>query len=272
MEDKQKYHKVLASWQTPFSKTTGQAWSELESKLSHETVVIKGFFGGAFSKVAALAAASVAVLIAVFFIADNAPMREVAAFRQETITLPDQSVMFLNAGSKAKFAESWKNERTVELEGQAFFDVQKGKKFIVKTPNGEVEVLGTSFDVFAREKSFRILCHTGKVKVTTSGATQVLEPGQMAVLAQNQLEKSAFDLQRPDWRSGEFYFNNEPLKGVLDEIARQFNVKINVSGIENRVFTGRFTNENLQEALETVCLPMGLKYSIEGAVVTVVSQ
>lgn len=267
MEEKEKYQKILASWETPFTKTSEQAWNDLEPKLSHETTVIKGVFGGVYRKVAFAAAASVALLLAVVFFLGNDSMREVTAFQQETITLPDNSTMRLNADSKAKFAQNWNNERVVELEGQAFFDVQKGKKFVVKTPQGEVQVLGTSFDVFSREKSFRILCYTGKVKVSSQGKSHEIVPGEMVELAQNNLKKSTFDVQRPDWRSGEFFFNNEPLKLVLDEIGRQFNVKINVSDIENRTFTGRFSNKNLQEALETVCLPMGLKYSIEGGVV-----
>lgn len=271
MEHSKKYRKILASWETPFSKTTEAAWNELEPKLTHDSVVVKGFFDNKRSKTALLAAASVALLLAVMFW-PSTTMREVASISQETIVLPDNSTMILNAHSKAKFAESWSVERKVELDGQAFFQVNKGEKFTVVTANGEVEVLGTSFDVSSREKSFRILCHTGKVKVTALSNSLVLLPGQSAEVKNDMLVQGSFDVEQSDWRKGEFSFKEEQLSNVFEEIERQFNVEIKANGIEDRFFTGRFTNKNLNEALETVCLPMGLKFKVEGNLVLISSK
>lgn len=49
---------------------------------------------------------------------------------------------------------------------------------------------------------------------------------------------------------------------MFDEIERQFNVKFATRERENRFFTGSFTNKDLEEALETVCIVMRLNYEI----------
>lgn len=243
----------------------------MEPKLNRETTVVKGVFNS--RKMSwAMVAASLALLLGILFWPASA-MREVMAMETQTVTLPDNSVMILNKQSVAKFQEQWSDEeRVIELQGQAFFQVQKGQKFVVKTDNGRVEVLGTSFDVYARDKSFRILCHTGKVKVSSGNSDLTIEPGQSAALQSNGLVLGGFNQAQPDWRNGEFYFNNRPLTEVFEELARQFDVKINAPGINNRFFTGRFNNKNLNEALETVCLPMGLNYSITGNIIIVSTE
>jgi transmembrane sensor len=269
VEETQKYRNILANWKAPFTKTTDEAWGELAPKLTEARVV-----GGEFNWTKALtwASAAVAIFLAVLFWPSSPAMQEITALHQQKVVLPDQSVLYLNAGSHAKFAEEWSDSREVELNGQGFFEVQPGSSFVVKTPQGQVEVLGTSFDVYTREQDFRVACYTGKVRVTASDAVKDIVPGQIAMLQENQLHISGFDVQRADWRSGNFYFTNEPLANVFNEIARQFNVTIETVGLPDRIFTGRFSNTNLNQALETICLPMELTYQIKGNVVVIQAQ
>ena len=64
----------------------------------------------------------------------------------KTITMPDKSVITLNADSRLSFVEgNWMNNRSVSLEGEAFFDVKKGTKFEVNSEVGKVTVLGYQF-------------------------------------------------------------------------------------------------------------------------------
>jgi transmembrane sensor len=270
VEETQKYRNVLANWKTPFTKTTDEAWDELAPKLTAESRVVDGGFN--WSKALTWASAAVALFLAVVFWPTSPAMTEFTAIHQEKIVLPDQSVLLLNAGSTAKFAQQWDDQRKVELTGQGFFEVQPGSSFVVETTHGQVQVLGTSFDVYARENDFRVACYTGKVRVTAGAADKEILPGQMVALNEKQLAISNFDVQRADWRSGEFYFTNEPLSNVFNEIARQFNVTIEAPGLPDRLFTGRFSNKNLNQTLETVCLPMELAFEIKGNVVVVRAQ
>ena len=208
----------------------------------------------------------IALLTTVYFY-HSTPSQIVANKGQHReYTLPDGSNVILNADSKISFSESgFAKQRTLNLAGEAFFSVQKGKPFVVKTKTGSVEVLGTTLDVYSRDNELSVSCLTGKVQVTANGQSLIIEPGEKADLVSGTLQKTTNiqTEQMAGWRSGEFHFENIPLISIFEEIERQFNVNITTKGIRNRFFTGSFSNKNLNEALETVCLPMHLDYEIK---------
>jgi len=184
---------------------------------------------------------------------------------QTSVTLPDGSQVSLNAGSKLAWNEKKFNKnRLVTLSGEAYFEIEKGGEFIIKTENGTVEILGTKLNVFSREKEFWVSCLTGKVGVEAGNTSQVILPGEMVELTSNGLEKTALNNvnQTAAWQEGIFYFDDKPLVSIFDEIERQFDVSIQFEGDVNRSITVSFTNKKLEEALDVVCIPMGLKYEV----------
>jgi ferric-dicitrate binding protein FerR (iron transport regulator) len=184
---------------------------------------------------------------------------------QTSVTLPDGSLVSLNSGSKLAWNEKKFNwNRMVSLSGEAYFEIEKGGEFIIKTENGTVEILGTKLNVFSREKEFWVSCLTGKVGVEAGNTSQVILPGEMVELTSNGLEKTALNNvnQTAAWQEGVFYFDDKPLVSIFDEIERQFDVSIQFKGDVNRSITVSFTNKKLEEALDVVCIPMGLKYEI----------
>lgn len=215
---------------------------------------------------AAASIALIALLTTVYFY-QSTPSQIVANKGQHLeYTLPDGSNVTVNADSKISFSESgFTKHRILKLEGEAFFSVQKGNPFVVKTQTGSVEVLGTKLNVYSRDNELSVSCLTGKVQVTANGKSVIIEPGEKADLVSGTLQKSTNIQtdQMAGWRSGEFHFDNIPLISIFEEIERQFNVKITTKGLENRFFTGSFSNKNLNEVLETVCLPMHLDYEIK---------
>jgi len=184
---------------------------------------------------------------------------------QTDYTLPDGSDVRLNSESRITFKKnSFGSERLVSFKGEAFFNVKKGGSFRIMTPNGDVKVLGTSFNVFSRNEIFKVSCSTGKVIVIVNNQSVVIEPGESAELTNGTL-KSFHDPRFKyvtGWINGEFYFENTPLNLVFDEIERQFSVKFVGKERKNEFFTGSFTNKDLDTALEIVCIPMGLEYEI----------
>jgi ferric-dicitrate binding protein FerR (iron transport regulator) len=181
------------------------------------------------------------------------------------VTLPDGSQVSLNAGSKLAWNEKKFNKnRLVTLSGEAYFEIEKGGEFIIKTENGTVEILGTKLNVFSREKEFWVSCLTGKVGVEAGNTSQVILPGEMVKLTSNGLEKTALNNvnQTAAWQEGIFYFDDKPLVSIFAEIERQFDVSIQFKGDANRSITASFTNKKLEEALDVVCIPMGLKYEV----------
>ena len=180
--------------------------------------------------------------------------------------LPDGSTVELNAGSTIKYYPlKWRFERKLKFEGEAYFEVEKGKKFEVESENGITQVVGTSFDIYARAKDYRVTCFTGKVKVVSNSNESVLlspnehveiENGEFVMNPDYKANKAI------DWKMGMFDFSGRPLMEVFSEIERQFGVSIQLQpGLSNRSFSGNFSkSENVEDALNNVCIPMQLKY------------
>lgn len=210
----------------------------------------------------------IALLTTIYFYQSPEQNQIVAAPKGQHIeyTLPDGSEMKVNADSKVCYSASgFAKKRVLELSGEVFFSVQKGKPFVVKTHLGTVEVLGTTLNVFARGKEFNVSCLTGKVKVTVGEQSVTILPGEKVEWVGGVLKKSNIGISESEagWVRGEFSFDNIPLISIFDEIERQFNVRITAKGIENRFYTGTFKNTNLTEVLEMVCSPMNLDYEIK---------
>jgi transmembrane sensor len=179
--------------------------------------------------------------------------------------LPDGSDVHLNADSRISWDKrDYKNNRHLSLDGEAFFNVSRGTPFTISATRGNIRVLGTSFNVYSRADAFKVSCLTGKVLVSSGGQSITIIPGESAELKGSDLI-SYSDTRitySAGWINGEFNFDNSPLYMVLNEIERQFNVKFIGQNFESRFFNGGFTNKDLKEALDIVCIPMGLNYEI----------
>ena len=179
--------------------------------------------------------------------------------------LPDGSVVYLNSGTTLQYnSRTWAERREVKLEGEAFFKVKRGSTFSVITSKSITSVLGTSFNVYARGAEVRVCCITGKVLVTSTcnGESKLLLPGNVTTVEENthvELRKANVDLEAK-WVDGKFYFQQARIERVLEEMERQYNVEIVYKGGSGRMYTGFFTNKNLLEALDLVCIPMQLHY------------
>ena len=213
-------------------------------------------------------AAGFAVLLALslWFWWKSQPRQLVAKVTERpTHILPDGSTARLNAGSRLTFVP-WNWDRTVEMEGESFFSVKPGKRFVVKTTWGNVTVLGTSFNVLARPPAyFAVDCYSGRVRVAAGDEELELTPGQRVRLdSVGQLrgeEFSLLDEQTAPWTVGVASFKEQPLPRVFAEMERQFGRPIRHQGLENRIYTGVFPHDDLNKALQLVCGPMGLQFS-----------
>jgi len=177
----------------------------------------------------------------------------------------DQSFVVLNDGSSLVYEEdNWSEERLVKLTGEAIFNVQKGKPFIVNTNSGKVEVLGTSFNVRAWSTNLNVECYEGSVRVRYANQEVILTAGESVNGISGKLrEKQTIQYEKPLWTTGSSRFRDEPVFSVLEELERQYDVKVNMPKI-NSPFNGDFQHDDLETALRKICLPMGLKWEIVG--------
>jgi ferric-dicitrate binding protein FerR (iron transport regulator) len=185
--------------------------------------------------------------------------------------LPDSSRVTLNAGTVIEHKQNgWNRKRVVKLKGEALFDVKKTKTdFVVLAGKHSVRVVGTRFNVYFRNNILDVKCISGSVEVVTeNNQKQLLNAGQGVRFEPEteSLREVRINTDRVEsWTMGEYYFSQSPLSLVFDEMERQFNMKIIARGFEpqKRIYTGYFSNHEVNAALYLVCTPMGLTYSID---------
>ena len=219
------------------------------------------------------AAFLVVLLSSVYFLFFNNTRSFATQIAQtEIVSLPDNSEVILNAASKLTLNEKkWADKRTLTLEGEAFFKVQKGQTFSVATSAGVIRVLGTQFNVKERKGYFEVNCYEGLVSVTYTNGTIKLAPGKTFRIINGSIQNvEDFNAKKPSWIQQESSFNRIPLDQVIAELERQYDIKIKAKGIDtSKLFTGSFTHNDKKIALEAVTIPLQLSYKIDGKTVII---
>lgn len=176
---------------------------------------------------------------------------------QLAFLLPDESEVILQTNASITYHKwFWNFERKLNLTGEAFFKVKKGKKFQVTNGLGTVEVLGTQFLVSDANERFEVICYEGSVKVSNSNNTKVLSPGDAIVFDENK--KAIFSTNKinfPIWVSNalEFSFVNSDLSQIIERLEKHYNIQIEKpSDVAINKFTGKLPKNNLQIALKIV--------------------
>lgn len=111
------------------------------------------------------------------------------AEQPKEVILPEGSKVILAKGARITFNKNWRDEgkRITKLQGKAYFSIKKrhfqGEKisFTVETPNIQVEVLGTEFNVNTDNNITQVVLNSGKVKLSTLGTNQqiTMKPGEV---------------------------------------------------------------------------------------------
>lgn len=243
------------AWEKLMEKTTG---TEIEPE--DKTILITQFF-----RWAGAVAAALAMIFAVYFFTRSQVISiSTQAGEKYTLYLPDSSMVILNAESQLAYdKDGWYDNRSLKLNGEAYFEVRKGERFTVNSQKGKVEVLGTKFNVKDRSGETEIACYEGKVRVSSQiGKTsrEITEGMGVKISAENRLSDFSFvSDDKPQWTDGKFLFNEAPFYLVIAELERQYSVKVEFPEISSS-YTGAFFDNDLKNALLLVCEPMGLTY------------
>jgi ferric-dicitrate binding protein FerR (iron transport regulator) len=196
------------------------------------------------------------------------------------VTLPDQSKVWMNSNSKLIYRNGENNTREVKLIGEAFFKVFKDKSrpFIVSASNIKVEVLGTAFNVKARQGSdiTETSLIEGSVKLTGAELSQdyVLKPNEKAIYS-NSLKRikiePADNEAETAWKDNKLQFKSERFADVVQRLEEWYGIKIisKCPAIENDLMSGSFKNESLETVLKTIAIQYKIQYNNQGDTVVV---
>ena len=183
--------------------------------------------------------------------------------------LQDGSIVYLAEHSTLTFPSRFnRKQRTVTLQGQAFFDIQYNpdKPFTVETETMKVKVLGTSFNIKSDDTGFfEILVEEGLVEVQKripDGQIMKVGSGEHVSVSDNTFHKTiSHDMTASSWKTTRMQFKDETLENVLSVISRNYNTNLYLehANLKSRKLTVTFYNNTLPTIIELICLSMDLE-------------
>lgn len=219
--------------------------------------------------------------------------------QRKSLTLPDGTLVKLNADSRIEIAEGFgKSNRAITLIGEAYMEVAKNPDlpFVISTSTMNVRVLGTILNIraYANEDltAASLIEGSAEVILKYKDISPVrLKPmdkfvtsteGQESEIVENKvsLEKiegyklesvTKYDedqrLAETSWTEQKLVFINEPLSSIAKTLERWYNIKIEfeTAGIKDRKYTAAFDeSEELQSVLESLRVSMPFVYRKTG--------
>ena len=179
--------------------------------------------------------------------------------------LPDGTEVSLNANSTLELLGDWKTDpqREVRLKGEAFFKVKKKEetqaKFIVRTEDPDIEVLGTQFNVNTREGRTLVMLEEGKIKLTSKESKQgpkIMKPGQLADYqpSRKMIISDIDPTKYRRWLKGYFSVDDLSLAEVITEVERIYGLEVQLEDGKTQgkgLVTGVLPIQNIDELILT---------------------
>ncbi len=187
--------------------------------------------------------------------------------------LPDGSTGWLNGDSHLKYPVLFTENRSVELDGEAYFDVKRDSHspFVVNAGGVDIKVLGTHFNVMAYSDFHRVevTLDEGAVQVSKrgTGLNEVLKPNEHFALDKREKRMSVRTVQTSyftSWKEGVLEFRNVPLKEVALRLSRWYNSEITIQDevLKDIPYRATFKNESLERVLSLLALAAPISYEI----------
>lgn len=197
----------------------------------------------------------------------------VPAGQRAELTLADGSKVWLNAQTTLTFPTIFKpGSREVFLDGEGYFKVTKNEKhkFVVNTPQYNINVLGTEFDVSAYRKynNFKTSLITGSVEVVSkdNSVKMLLNPGEYIYKKDNKLE--LMPIVHSDyflWKDGIISFEQERLEEIFNKLRVIYDVDIknHNKGIIDLRRTFKFhTTDGIEQIMNVLKITFGFQFKI----------
>ena len=196
------------------------------------------------------------------------------AWTRAQFSLPDGTTGWLNSNSSVKYNGNFITDRQVTLSGEAFFDVFKDKKrpFIVNTPEINVKVLGTRFNIasYNNENNVEVVLEEGKLVFNDKAINKsyTMKPNDLVVYDKT-LRNYSTNVVQPQkylsWIDGKLEFRNDPLDVIARRLERWYNIDVEINGkiSYDQRLRATFIDESLEEVLYLMKRTLHIDYRIE---------
>lgn len=216
------------------------------------------------------AAAAIALVLTAWFLLRNTAENFTTAMGGDLLAtnLSDGSNIQLNDQTDFGFLPS-DTIRRAKLSGEAFFKIQKSEvPFIIETSLGQVTVVGTAFNVYSRGDSMSVYCTEGQVNVAFAGTADEyqLTPGEaVSINPAGSISTEIGETDESlDWLNDKSVFVNRPLKEILDELERQYDVIVQrPSSMDvQKTYDVEFPHDDLDQALKNTFNPVNMDFEV----------
>ena len=217
--------------------------------------------------IAGLAAAAIAA--AILYLPSSNPTFGAVEFiagphETTTIRLDDGTVVQLGPSSRIEFNGQSPRRREVYFEGVGYFAVARdeARPFVIRTRGGNAEVLGTRFEIRARDEAMRVVVVEGRVAIQAVGQRMEVTANQMGHAGATQ-PPTVVDIENATdfvgWVNGLLVFQATPLEQVARELSERYGVKIEIEGEElaRREVTAWLRQQSFDAALTAICGAVG---------------
>lgn len=192
------------------------------------------------------------------------------------LQLPDGTRVWLNADTKITYPVAFgPSSRSVTVQGEAFFEVatKANQPFIVITATSQTTVLGTAFNVnaYSDRPSSTITLLRGKVQVSATGGSKVLQPGQqVGINAKGALHQQQVDTTAVvAWKNGLFDFRSTDMATIMYQLEKWYDIHaVLQGGIGSRHFTGVFPRSYDAAVMLSVMQATDLDVTLNGKTLT----
>lgn len=208
--------------------------------------------------------------------ADSIVVKENPAGQKLKVVLSDGSIVWLNSESKLSYPANFSDTaRRIELVGEAYFQVAKeaNRPFVVLSGELQTTALGTAFNVrhFPEDSLTVIFLTEGEVRIENadkSHSAVYLDPGWGVSSApgHQRLERFADTPAKwASWKDGVLHFENNTLIEIIAKCQRWYGTEFSVEGSPDQdwTFTGKFTNESLENVLNSMQYGTNFDYTIQ---------
>lgn len=196
------------------------------------------------------------------------------------LVLSDRTHIHVNAESHLSYPVAFnQTKREVYLQGEAYFDVEKDtrKPFIVHTELGNIEVLGTRFNVTAYgDDRVLVTLEEGSVKIVRDGKEYLLAPGQQAIIERRDVEVRPVQVKNhTSWASGIYEYADTPLETIVQQLSRWYDVDIVFANpyLRKRRFAGViFRDQPLQQAVNILSKVSDVRFVSKGKIIEITDK
>ncbi len=215
---------------------------------------------------AAMAAVLLVAVIVYRMLAPGQTVVMLAEGGNKEMVLPDNTHVTLHAGSRLSYRKDLAGkERRVALEGEAYFKVQRDEQhpFVIDAQAGQVQVLGTAFDLKCSEDMAAVTVVEGKVRFSSAKDKNnfvILTRNQKAQLAGNEIKRSLVEDENfLYWKTGVLAYSNRELALIARQLSELFETKVELDATltdeqKKQLVTVSFAGQSLEEMLTEICL------------------